>query len=97
VDKALELKVIEIIAKDLADLQQQLDGRVVERCGGEGPPGTPSDGPSRIGREASATSSSFTSSKVSIPMRSQWSPPAFEDRTREHRLDSTSIARGNAR
>jgi membrane-bound serine protease (ClpP class) len=30
VDKALELKVIEIIAKDLADLQQQLDGRVVE-------------------------------------------------------------------
>src|SRR6478672_2224963 len=29
-DKALELKVIEIIAKDLADLQQQLDGRVVE-------------------------------------------------------------------
>ena len=77
VDKALELKVIEIIAKDLADLQQQLDGRVVERCGGEGPPGTPSDGPSRIGREASATSSSFTSSKVSIPMRSQWSPPSL--------------------
>ena len=30
VDKALELKVIEIIAKDLSDLQQQLDGRVVE-------------------------------------------------------------------
>src|SRR6478736_4515768 len=30
VDKALELKVIEIIAKDLADLQRQLDGRVVE-------------------------------------------------------------------
>jgi membrane-bound serine protease (ClpP class) len=30
VDKALELKVIEIIAKDLADLQQQLDGRVAE-------------------------------------------------------------------
>ena len=30
VDKALELKVIEIIAKDLADLQEQLDGRVVE-------------------------------------------------------------------
>jgi membrane-bound serine protease (ClpP class) len=29
-DKALELKVIEIIAKDLSDLQQQLDGRVVE-------------------------------------------------------------------
>jgi membrane-bound serine protease (ClpP class) len=29
-DKALELKVIEIIAKDLADLQQQLDGRLVE-------------------------------------------------------------------
>ena len=30
VDKALELKVIEIIAKDLSDLQQQLNGRVVE-------------------------------------------------------------------
>ena len=30
VDRALELKVIEIIAKDLSDLQQQLDGRVVE-------------------------------------------------------------------
>ena len=30
VDKALELKVIEIIAKDLSDLQRQLDGRVVE-------------------------------------------------------------------
>ena len=30
VDKALELKVIEIIAKDLSDLQQQLDGRLVE-------------------------------------------------------------------
>src|SRR6478736_7663755 len=30
VDKALEVKVIEIIAKDLSDLQQQLDGRVVE-------------------------------------------------------------------
>jgi membrane-bound serine protease (ClpP class) len=30
VDKALELKVIEIIAKDLADLQLQMDGRVVE-------------------------------------------------------------------
>ena len=30
VDKALELKVIEIIAKDLSDLQEQLDGRVVE-------------------------------------------------------------------
>jgi membrane-bound serine protease (ClpP class) len=30
VDKALELKVIEIIAKALSDLQQQLDGRVVE-------------------------------------------------------------------
>ena len=29
-DKALELKVIEIIAKDLSDLQRQLDGRVVE-------------------------------------------------------------------
>lgn len=30
VDKALELKVIEIVAKDLSDLQQQLDGRVTE-------------------------------------------------------------------
>ena len=30
VDKALELKVIEIIAKDLSDLQQQLNARVVE-------------------------------------------------------------------
>jgi len=30
VDKALELKVIEIIAKDLSDLQDQLNGRVVE-------------------------------------------------------------------
>ena len=30
VDKALELKVIEIIANDLSDLQRQLDGRVVE-------------------------------------------------------------------
>ncbi len=29
-DKALELKVIEIIAKDLSDLQQQLDGRMVD-------------------------------------------------------------------
>jgi membrane-bound serine protease (ClpP class) len=29
-DKALELKVIEIIAKDLSDLQQQLDGLVVD-------------------------------------------------------------------
>ncbi len=29
-DKALELKVIDIIAKDLSDLQRQLDGRVVE-------------------------------------------------------------------
>jgi len=29
-DKALELKVIEIIAKDMADLQRQLDGRMVE-------------------------------------------------------------------
>ena len=29
-DKALELKVIEIIAKDLSNLQQQLDGRRVE-------------------------------------------------------------------
>ena len=29
--------------------------------------------PSRIGRESSETSSSFTSSKVSIPMRLQWS------------------------
>lgn len=29
-DKALELKVIEIIAKDLSDLQQQLDGRVID-------------------------------------------------------------------
>jgi membrane-bound serine protease (ClpP class) len=29
-DKALELKVIEIIAKDLSNLQQQLDGRLVE-------------------------------------------------------------------
>jgi membrane-bound serine protease (ClpP class) len=29
-DKALGLKVIEIIAKDLSDLQRQLDGRVVE-------------------------------------------------------------------
>jgi membrane-bound serine protease (ClpP class) len=29
-DKALELKVVEIIAKDLPDLQRQLDGRVVD-------------------------------------------------------------------
>jgi len=29
-DKALELKVIEIIARDLADLQRQLDGRMAE-------------------------------------------------------------------
>jgi membrane-bound serine protease (ClpP class) len=29
-DKALELKVIDIIAKDLSDLQRQLDGRVVD-------------------------------------------------------------------
>ena len=30
VDKALELRVIEIVAKDLSDLQRQLDGRIVE-------------------------------------------------------------------
>ena len=30
VDKALELRVIEIVAKDMADLQRQLNGRIVE-------------------------------------------------------------------